>query len=101
MAQCGWPLVFTQHRAQPFAVQRFQDFLEGLPDNVYRGKGLLWLAESDKRYIFHLVAKRFSLDEDGRQGQAGNKSKNNRRRNSVGYALSLGFLCYRPALLIS
>jgi G3E family GTPase len=48
-------------------------FIEGLPDNVYRGKGLLWLAESDKRYIFHLVAKRFSLDEDGRQGQAGNK----------------------------
>jgi G3E family GTPase len=58
---------------QPFAVQRFQDFLERLPDNVYRGKGLLWLAKSDKRYIFHLVAKRFSLDEDARQGQARNK----------------------------
>jgi G3E family GTPase len=58
---------------RPFAVHRFQDFLEGLPDNVYRGKGLLRIAESDKRYVFHLVAKRFSLDEDGRQGQAGNK----------------------------
>jgi G3E family GTPase len=33
---------------RPFAVQRFQDFLERLPDNVYRGKGLLWIAESDK-----------------------------------------------------
>ena len=34
---------------------------------------LLWIAENDKRYIFHLVAKRFCLDEDGRQGQARNK----------------------------
>ena len=58
---------------RPFAVQRFQDFLERLPDNVYRGKGMLWIAESDKRYVFHLVAKRFSLDEDGRQRQARNK----------------------------
>jgi G3E family GTPase len=54
-------------------VQRFQDFLKRLPDNVYRGKGMLWIAESDKRYVFHLVAKRFSLDADGRDGQARNK----------------------------
>jgi G3E family GTPase len=59
--------------AQPFAVQRFQDFLEGLPDNVYRGKGLLWIAESDKCYVFHLVAGRFSLDVDAGRARAGNK----------------------------
>ncbi|HEY4861335.1 MAG TPA: GTP-binding protein [Xanthobacteraceae bacterium] len=58
---------------RPFAAQRFQDFLERLPDNVYRGKGLLWIAESNKRYVFHLVAKRFSLDEGGREGQTRNK----------------------------
>jgi G3E family GTPase len=58
---------------RPFGAQRFQDFLERLPDNVYRGKGLLWIAESDKRYVFHLVAKRFSLDEGGREGQTRNK----------------------------
>jgi len=58
---------------RPFTVQRFQDFLERLPDNVYRGKGLLWIAESDKRYVFHLVAKRFSLDEDAREGQTSSK----------------------------
>jgi G3E family GTPase len=57
----------------PFAVQRFQDFLERLPNNVYRGKGLLWIAETNKRYIFHLVSKRFSLDKDERDCQAGNK----------------------------
>jgi G3E family GTPase len=54
---------------RPFAVQRFQDFLERLPHNVYRAKGLLWIAESDKRYVFHLVAKRFSLDENAREGK--------------------------------
>jgi G3E family GTPase len=63
---------------RPFAAQRFQDFLERLPNSVYRGKGLLWVGESDKRYVFHLVAKRFSLDEvsldeDGREGQTRNK----------------------------
>ncbi len=48
---------------QPFAAQKFQQFLERLPPNVFRGKGLLWLDASDKRYIFHLVGQRFTLDE--------------------------------------
>ena len=48
---------------RPFAVQRFQQFLEQLPPDVFRGKGLLWLDTSDKRYIFHLVGQRFTLDE--------------------------------------
>jgi G3E family GTPase len=57
---------------RPFAVHKFQSFLERLPDNVYRAKGLVWIKESEKRYVFHLVAKRFSLDErDG--GTADNK----------------------------
>jgi len=58
---------------QPFAVHKFQDFLERLPDNVYRGKGLLWIDASDKRYVFHLVAKRFALDESPRNGVMSNK----------------------------
>jgi G3E family GTPase len=49
---------------QPLAVDRFQSFLDqDLPDGVFRGKGILWVAESDARYVFHLVGKRFSLDE--------------------------------------
>ncbi len=49
---------------QPLAVHKFQYFLDrDLPDGVFRGKGILWVAESDARYIFHLVGKRFSLDE--------------------------------------
>jgi G3E family GTPase len=64
-------LSFTSER--PFAVHKFQDFLERLPANVYRAKGVLSLAESDKRYVFHLVAKRFSLDASERDGPATNK----------------------------
>jgi G3E family GTPase len=49
---------------QPLAVDKFQHFLDrDLPDGVFRGKGILWVAESEARYIFHLVGKRFSLDE--------------------------------------
>ncbi|MBV8745198.1 MAG: GTP-binding protein, partial [Xanthobacteraceae bacterium] len=48
---------------QPLAVQKFQQFLEQLPPNVFRGKGLLWLDAGDRRYIFHLVGQRFTLDE--------------------------------------
>lgn len=48
---------------RPFAVRRFQQFLEQLPPDVFRGKGVLWLDTSDKRYIFHLVGQRFTLDE--------------------------------------
>jgi G3E family GTPase len=58
---------------RPFGLHRFQKFLETLPDNVYRGKGLLWIAENGKRYIFHLVAKRFSLDEGAGGDVATNK----------------------------
>jgi G3E family GTPase len=58
---------------RPFAVQKFQDFLEQLPHDVYRAKGLIWIAESDKRYVFHLVAKRFCLDEHAPGGEKTNK----------------------------
>ena len=64
-------LSFQSDRA--FAVHRFQDFLERLPDTVFRAKGVLWIDESDKRYVFHLVGKRFSLDESGRHGPMTNK----------------------------
>jgi G3E family GTPase len=47
---------------RPFAADRFQYFLEQLSDNVFRAKGLLWIDEGDRRYVFHLVGKRFTLD---------------------------------------
>jgi len=59
---------------QPLAVDKFQSFLDrDLPDNVFRGKGILWVAESDARFVFHLVGKRFSLDESRWEGPKKNR----------------------------
>jgi G3E family GTPase len=64
-------LSFQSDRA--LAVHKLQGFLERLPNTVFRAKGLLWIEESDKRYIFHLVGKRFSLDESRWNGPKRNK----------------------------
>jgi len=48
---------------RPFDVDKFQHFLEHISNNVFRAKGLLWIDESDRRYVFHLVGRRFELDE--------------------------------------
>ena len=48
---------------QPFDADKFQHFLEQLSYDVFRAKGLLWIAESEKRHVFHLVGQRFTLDE--------------------------------------
>jgi G3E family GTPase len=48
---------------QPFDVDKFQHFLEHISNNVFRAKGLLWIDGSDRRYVFHLVGRRFELDE--------------------------------------
>ena len=59
---------------RPLAPDEFQSFLDrDLPDGVFRGKGILWVAESDARYVFHLVGKRFSLDESAWDGPRRNK----------------------------
>jgi G3E family GTPase len=58
---------------QPFDADRFQAFLEALPDTVFRGKGILWLDGDDRRWIFHLVGTRFTLDETRWQGTRKNR----------------------------
>jgi len=59
---------------RPFSVARFQHFLDtGRPPGLFRGKGFLWLAETDTRYVFHLVGNRFSLDEDARTDPGANR----------------------------
>jgi G3E family GTPase len=48
----------------PFALRKFQNFLDSqLPAGVFRAKGILWFNESDKRHVFHLAGKRFSIDD--------------------------------------
>jgi G3E family GTPase len=59
---------------RPFAVHKFQHFLNAqLPREVFRGKGILWIEETDRQYIFHLVGKRFSLDKGDGVGPKKNK----------------------------
>ena len=55
---------------RPFSVARFQEFLDNRPPGLFRSKGFLWLAETGKRYVFHLVGGRFTLDEDSSAGGA-------------------------------
>jgi G3E family GTPase len=52
---------FASKRA--FAADRFQAFLERLPPDVFRAKGVLAIDGSDRRHLFHLVGRRFTLDE--------------------------------------
>ncbi|HEX4570101.1 MAG TPA: GTP-binding protein [Dongiaceae bacterium] len=58
---------------RPFDVLGFQRFLEALPPVVFRGKGILWIAGKDARYIFHLVGGRFTLDESRWEGPRRNR----------------------------
>ncbi|MEM8611103.1 MAG: GTP-binding protein [Cyanobacteria bacterium P01_H01_bin.105] len=57
-------------RDQPLAIRKFQHFLDNkLPDSVFRAKGILWFDESEKRHIFHLSGKRFSLEDEEWNGR--------------------------------
>ena len=50
---------------EPFSLRRFQNFLDNqLSQDVFRAKGILWFQESDRKHIFHLSGKRFSLDDE-------------------------------------
>ena len=48
----------------PFSLRKFQNFLDNqLPEEVFRAKGILWFNESERRHVFHLAGKRFSIDD--------------------------------------
>lgn len=49
---------------RPFILEKFQAFIDGLPDNIFRGKGLLWFKESKLRHIFQLCGKRCEFQTD-------------------------------------
>ncbi|MDJ0515056.1 MAG: GTP-binding protein [Trichodesmium sp. MO_231.B1] len=47
---------------RPFSMLKFQhNFLEELPENIYRAKGILWFQESESKHIFQLSGKRYDL----------------------------------------
>ncbi|MFN9659607.1 MAG: CobW family GTP-binding protein [Cyanobacteriota bacterium] len=48
----------------PFDLRRFQHFLDNqLPESVFRAKGVLWFRQSNRRHLFHLCGKRFTIDD--------------------------------------
>lgn len=47
----------------PIDPDRFQAVLEALPSGVFRAKGFLHLAGVEPMHIFHLVARRFTLEQ--------------------------------------
>ncbi|MDA0266232.1 MAG: GTP-binding protein [Cyanobacteria bacterium] len=47
---------------RPFALRQFEQFLDTLPAEVFRAKGLLWFNESPNKHIFQLSGKRCTLD---------------------------------------
>ena len=58
----------------PFALRRFQNFLDNqLPAEVFRAKGILWFNESERRHVFHLAGKRFSIDDTDWTGDRKNQ----------------------------
>ena len=58
----------------PFSLRKFQNFLDNqLSENVFRAKGILWFQESERKHIFHLSWKRFSLDDEDWKKDKSNK----------------------------
>ena len=58
----------------PFSLRKFQNFLDNqLPESVFRAKGILWFNESERRHVFHLAGKRFSIDDSDWDGERKNQ----------------------------
>ena len=58
----------------PFSLRKFQNFLDNqLSENVFRAKGILWFQESERKHIFHLSGKRFSLDDEDWKHEKSNR----------------------------
>ena len=65
---------YSFHSEIPFSLRKFQNFLDNyLPSEVFRAKGILWFKESERRHIFHLAGKRFSIDDSDWTGKKENK----------------------------
>ena len=58
----------------PFSLRKFQNFLDiQMPQEVCRAKGVLWFNESERRHVFHLAGKRFSIDDTDWTGDRKNQ----------------------------
>ena len=46
---------------QPLDLAAFRDWLQDLPETIFRAKGVLWVADEPQRVIFHQVGRRQTL----------------------------------------
>ena len=59
---------------EPFSLRKFQNFLDNqISEKIFRAKGILWFIESERKHIFHLSGKRFSLDDYEWENEKSNK----------------------------
>ena len=59
---------------EPFSLRKFQNFLDNqISEKIFRAKGILWFMESERKHIFHLSGKRFSLDDEEWTKEKSNK----------------------------
>ena len=59
---------------EPFSLRKFQYFLDNqISQNIFRAKGILWFMESERKHIYHLSGKRFSLDDEEWTKEKSNK----------------------------
>jgi len=60
--------------SEPFSLRKFQNFLDNqISQNIFRAKGILWFVESERKHIFHLSGKRFSIDDCEWENEKSNK----------------------------
>lgn len=58
---------------RPFVVQKFQRFLDELPSEIFRAKGLLWFKESYLKHVFQLSGKRYDIQTEEWQQSPSNQ----------------------------
>jgi G3E family GTPase len=58
---------------RPLQITKFQEFIKGLADNIFRSKGILWFQESDQRHVFQLCGKRYDINSDNWRGAPKNQ----------------------------
>ncbi len=58
---------------RPLQIAKFQEFVKGLADNIFRSKGILWFQESEQRHVFQLCGKRYDINSDNWRGAPKNQ----------------------------
>jgi G3E family GTPase len=58
---------------QPLQIAKFREFIRGLPDNIFRSKGILWFAENEQRHVFQLCGQRYDISSDRWRGAPKNQ----------------------------